>query len=199
MLGFRWRGVITAIVDILQRFEPLAVRTHPPLFLFMTSISETALEIRPATPADAATLYQLICALADYEKLFHEVVGSVDDLQQHLFGAPAYAEAVLAEVNSQPAGFALFFHNYSTFLMQPGLYLEDLFVLPEYRRRGIGRALLVHLGKLALARGCGRFEWNVLDWNAPAIAFYEQMGAQIKPEWQLCRVTGTALQAFEQL
>jgi len=94
---------------------------------------------------------------------------------------------------------ALFFHNFSTFLMQPGLYLEDLFVRPEYRGQGIGRALLVQVGQLALERGCGRFEWNVLDWNIPAIEFYQRMGAELKPEWRLCRVTGASLQAFAQL
>ncbi|PSN19211.1 GNAT family N-acetyltransferase [filamentous cyanobacterium CCP5] len=157
------------------------------------------LTIRPAVPADARTIFDLICALADYEKLRHEMVGSVENLQAHLFGDRPFAEALLAEVDAQAAGFALFFHNYSTFLMQPGIYLEDLFVLPDYRRQGIGRALLIHLGKLALERGCGRFEWNVLDWNSPAIAFYKEMGAEIKPEWQLCRVGGEALQAFESM
>lgn len=162
-------------------------------------MSSTApFKIRPTIPADVPTLVRLIGALADYEQLSHEVVGSADDLAQHLFGPRPYAEAILAEVEGFAAGFALFFHNYSTFLMRPGLYLEDLFVLPEYRRRGIGRGLLIHVAQLAVERGCGRFEWNVLDWNAPAIAFYEQMGAELKPEWQLCRVAGAALQSFNQ-
>lgn len=165
----------------------------------MASSTSSQVHIRPATSDDAATIFDLIHALADYEKLSQEVVGSVEDLKRHLFGERPYAEALIAEVEEQAAGFALFFHNYSTFLMQPGIYLEDLFVLPAYRRQGIGRSLLVYLGKLALERGCGRFEWNVLDWNSPAIAFYQEMGAEIKPEWQLCRVSGEALQAFESM
>ncbi|TVP64476.1 MAG: GNAT family N-acetyltransferase [Leptolyngbya sp. LCM1.Bin17] len=161
------------------------------------SCRSTAAEISPATPADVPILVALIKALADYENLTHEVTGDADDLARFLFGERAYAEAVIARVNGQPVGMALFFHNFSTFLMKPGLYLEDLFVLPEYRRQGVGRALLVYVGKLALARGCGRFEWSVLDWNQPAIEFYRGMGAELKPEWQICRVTGQALQAFE--
>lgn len=163
------------------------------------SSSPTTATIRPATPADVPTLVNLINALAEYEKLAHEVTGSPENLARSLFGDRPYAEAVIAEVEGKAAGMALFFHNFSTFLMQPGLYLEDLFVLPAYRRQGIGRALLVYLGKLALERGCGRLEWNVLDWNTPAIEFYQDMGAEIKPEWQLCRVTGQALEAFKAL
>ena len=159
----------------------------------------TTLQIRAATPEDVPTLVALIQALAEYEKLSHEVTGSPADLAQFLFGDRPYAEAVIAEVEGNPAGMALYFYNFSTFLMRPGLYLEDLFVLPPYRRQGIGQALLVYLGKLALAKGCGRFEWSVLDWNTPAIEFYQRMGAEIKPEWQLCRVTGDALRVFEQL
>ncbi|NJL49029.1 MAG: GNAT family N-acetyltransferase [Leptolyngbyaceae cyanobacterium SM2_5_2] len=155
-----------------------------------------AVTIRPATPEDVSTLVALIKALAEYEKLAHEVTGTAEELTQFLFGDRPYAEAIMAEVDGTTAGMALFFYNFSTFLMQPGLYLEDLFVLPAYRRQGIGQALLVYLGKLALAKGCGRFEWSVLDWNTPAIEFYRQMGAELKPEWQLCRVTGEALQAF---
>ena len=155
--------------------------------------------IQPATPTDAPILFELIQALAEYEKLSHEVVGSQIDLQHHLFGPRPYAEAILARVEGQPVGFALFFHNYSTFLMQPGIYLEDLFILPQYRRQGIGKQLIAHVGKIALARKCGRFEWNVLDWNEPAIAFYKSIGAEIKQEWRLCRVTGASLTAFEHL
>jgi GNAT superfamily N-acetyltransferase len=168
--------------------------------MIMTSAStHTALDIRPATAEDILTIVALIKALADFEKLSHEVTGSAEDLRQSLFGERPYAEAVLAWVGETPVGLALFFHNFSTFLMKPGIYLEDLFVLPEYRRRGIGRALLVYVGKLALERGCGRFEWNVLDWNAPAIEFYRSMGAELKEEWRLCRVTGEALVRFEGL
>jgi GNAT superfamily N-acetyltransferase len=152
-----------------------------------------ALSITAATVADVPTLFQLVQALADYEQLAHEVTGTAADLERHLFGDRPYAEAVVARWGDTAVGFALFFHNFSTFLMQPGLYLEDLFVLPEYRGRGIGKALLTHLGQVAVARDCGRLEWQVLDWNQSAIDFYQRMGAHLKPEWQLCRVTGAAL------
>ena len=157
------------------------------------------LVIQPAAPDDAPTLFELIKALAEYEKLSHEVVGNVADLQHHLFGPHPYAEAILAKVEERSVGFALFFHNYSTFLMRPGIYLEDVFVLPLYRRQGIGKALITYIGKVALERNCGRLEWNVLDWNQPAIAFYQGLGAEIKAEWRLCRVSGSALTAFERL
>lgn len=159
----------------------------------------STLTVGPAQPNDVPAIGQLIQALADYEKLAHEVTGQVENLTQHLFGDRPYAEALLARVDDQPVGFALFFHNYSTFLMQPGLYLEDLFVLPDYRGQGIGKVLLQAVGQVAVERGCGRLEWNVLDWNSPAIAFYERMGAEIKPEWQLCRVTGEALEKLTQI
>jgi GNAT superfamily N-acetyltransferase len=155
-----------------------------------------SLEIRPATPADVPALVALIQALADYEKLAHEVTGHPEDLERALFGDRPYAEAVLAWVDDTAVGMALFFHNFSTFLMKPGIYLEDIFVQPAYRGRGIGKALLVHVGQLALDRACGRFEWSVLDWNTPAIEFYQRMGAEIKPEWQICRLTGAALAAL---
>lgn len=157
-------------------------------------IVSSTIAIRPATPEDISTLFELIQALAAYEKLSHAVTGTVDELAAHLFGERPYAEALLAECSGQPVGFALFFSNYSTFLTKPGLYLEDLFVLPDYRRQGIARALLKHLGQIAVDRNCGRLEWSVLDWNAPAIAFYEQIGADILPDWRICRVTGTQLQ-----
>ena len=156
--------------------------------------NSATVNITPATPDDVPALFQLVMALAEYEKLSHEVTGTPESLTQHLFGDRPYAEALVARINNKPVGFALFFHNYSTFLMQPGIYLEDLFVLPDYRSQGVGKLLLQALGKLAVERGCGRLEWMVLDWNEPAIAFYERMGAQIKLEWQLCRVTGDALQ-----
>ncbi len=113
--------------------------------------------------------------------------------RQHLFGSRPYAEAIVAEANSLIVGFALFFSNYSTFLTKPGIYLEDVFVLPEYRRQGIGKALLIYLGKLALERDVGRLEWSVLDWNQSAIDFYQTMGAKVLPDWRICRVTGDAL------
>lgn len=161
--------------------------------------SAQSIEIQPATPADVPLLFNLIQALAEFENLAHEVVGSADDLREHLFGDRPYIEALVARVDAQPAGFALFFYNYSTFLTKPGLYLEDLFVVPEHRRLGVGKALLVELGKLALRRGCGRLEWNVLDWNENAIAFYQRMGAKLETDWRLCRVSGSALEAFEYL
>lgn len=160
----------------------------------MENLSDsTAVTITPATPADVPVLYQLVRALADYEQLSHEVMGSPEDLTCYLFGDRPYAEALLAQVDAKPAGFALFFHNFSTFLMKPGIYLEDLFVLPDYRGQGIGKRLLRALSQRAIQQGCGRLEWMVLDWNEPAIEFYRRAGAQIKPEWQLCRVTGEAL------
>lgn len=149
--------------------------------------------IRSATSADVPVLFELIQALAEYEKLSHAVTGSADELKEHLFGDRPYAESLVAEVAGEVVGFALFFYNYSTFLTKPGIYLEDLFVLPEYRGRGIGKSLIVSLGKLAIARGCGRLEWSVLDWNEPAIAFYRRIGADILPDWRICRVTGDAL------
>lgn len=152
-----------------------------------------SLVLRPATIADVPTLFGLIQALAEYEKLAHAVTGSAGALKDHLFGPHPLAEAVLAELSGQPVGFALFFPSYSTFLTQPGIYLEDLFVLAEYRGKGIGKALLRHVAALAAARGCGRLEWSVLDWNRDAIAFYQGMGATVLPDWQICRVTGAAL------
>jgi GNAT superfamily N-acetyltransferase len=154
------------------------------------------LRIRPAAPEDTALVLALIRELAEYERLAHTVVASEDDLRESLFGPRPWAETVLAEVDGQPAGFALFFHNFSTFLGRPGLYLEDLFVRPAFRRQGVGRALLIHLAELAVQRRCGRFEWTVLDWNAPAIAFYEKLGAQLLPDWRVCRLTGEELIRF---
>jgi GNAT superfamily N-acetyltransferase len=149
--------------------------------------------IRPTTPIDVPVLFSLIQALAEYENLTHQVTGNVATLETHLFGSPPYAEAIVAEVNHQVIGFALFFPNYSTFLTQPGLYLEDLFVLPDYRGQGIGKALIRAVATIAVDRGYGRFEWSVLDWNAPAIGFYQTLGADVLPDWRICRVTGAAL------
>ncbi|MDX2097541.1 MAG: GNAT family N-acetyltransferase [Leptolyngbyaceae cyanobacterium bins.59] len=151
------------------------------------------LHLRSATIADVPTIFSLVQALADYEKLSHEVTGTEALLKEHLFGDRPYVEAVLAEWKGQPVGFALFFYNYSTFLTKPGIYLEDLFVLPDYRSKGIGKALITHVATLAVERGCGRLEWSVLDWNEPAIGFYRRMGADILPDWRICRVTGDAL------
>jgi len=152
--------------------------------------------LRAAEPADAPVLVDLIRELAVFERLEHLVQVTPGQLATHLFGPRPAAEAVVAEVDGAVAGFALFFTNFSTFLGQPGLYLEDLYVRPAHRGRGLGRALLEHLGALAVARGCGRFEWSVLDWNADAIAFYEKMGAKVLPDWRICRVTGDALARF---
>ncbi len=154
------------------------------------------LNIRPATPNDLDTIVSLIYDLAQYEQLTHQITGNPDDLGQHLFGDRPYAEALLAEWSGEAVGFALFFYNYSTFLMKPGLYLEDLFVKPDYRRRGIGRGLMLALAKEAVARGCGRFEWAVLDWNEPAIRFYKSLGADVLPDWRICRLTGKTLQGL---
>jgi GNAT superfamily N-acetyltransferase len=154
--------------------------------------------IRSANPSDISAIAGLIRALAEYEKLSHEVVLREEDLRQHLFGERRHAEVVLAEDGGQVAGFALFFHNYSTFLAKPGLYLEDLFVLPQYRGKGHGKALLSHLAKLAVERGCGRFEWAVLDWNTPAIEFYKSFGAAPMHDWTVFRVTGEAMKRLAQ-
>jgi GNAT superfamily N-acetyltransferase len=155
--------------------------------------------IRSATTADLAVILGLIRALADYEKLSGDVVATEGLLDASLFprdGSAPAAYCVLAEVDGVPAGFALYFFNYSTFLARPGLYLEDLFVRPEFRGRGYGKALLLHLAKLANARGCGRMEWSVLDWNQPAIEFYESLGAKRLTEWQICRLTGETLRQY---
>lgn len=149
--------------------------------------------IRPATPADLPLIAQLIRDLAEYEKLAHHVVFTNESLKNHLFGPRPYAEVLIAEHEDVGIGFALFFHNFSTFLGQPGIYLEDLFVKPEYRGHGHGKALLAALAKLALDRGCGRLEWAVLDWNKPAIGFYESLGATPNDEWTVYRLTGPAL------
>jgi len=154
--------------------------------------------IRSATVADIPQLLQFIRGLAEYEKLLHEVEATEQSLRTSLFpeSGPPAAECVLAVLDDTPAGFALFFSNYSTFLARRGLYLEDLFVVPELRGRGVGKALLLHVASLANARGCGRMEWTVLDWNQPAIDFYESIGARRLREWQICRLTGATLERF---
>jgi GNAT superfamily N-acetyltransferase len=151
------------------------------------------IEVRFATKDDVPLLREFICALAEYEKLRHECFVTEEKLARTLFGEKPDAEALIAHLDGQPAGFALFFQNYSTFLAQPGLYLEDLFVKPELRRRGIGQALFQRLAQIACERGCGRFEWSALDWNRPAIQFYERMGAKAMSEWTVFRLTGEAL------
>lgn len=152
-----------------------------------------ALHIRTARPGDEPQILAFIRGLAEYERLAHECVATEADLTRSLFGEHPAAEVILAFADDEPAGFALFFHNYSTFLARRGLYLEDLFVLPAMRGRGIGLALLRHLARIALERECGRLEWSVLDWNDDAIRFYRRLGAQPMDEWTVFRVTGGAL------
>ncbi len=151
------------------------------------------IRIRSATKKDVPVVAELIRGLARYEKLEHEVVMTEDLLAAGLFGERPYAEVLLAVDEDRPVGFALFFHNFSTFLGRPGIYLEDLFVVPEERGSGIGRALLEHLARLAVDRGCGRLEWAVLDWNRDAIGFYERLGARPNSDWTVYRLTGEAL------
>jgi GNAT superfamily N-acetyltransferase len=152
--------------------------------------------IRSATPADIPIIHRLIVELAVYEKEPDAVKGTEADLHAALFGTPPAAECALALHNGEPAGLALFSRNYSTWTGKPGLYLEDLFVRPEARGAGLGKALLVHLAGIAVARGYGRFEWSVLDWNTPAIGFYKAMGARLMDEWTVMRVDGEALKAL---
>jgi GNAT superfamily N-acetyltransferase len=152
--------------------------------------------IEPARERDLPLILQLIKGLAAYEKLAHEVIATEESLRATLFGPHPAAEVVIAYAGEDAIGFALFFHNYSTFLGKRGLYLEDLFVVPEWRGRGAGRALLTHLAKVAAERDCGRFEWAVLDWNEPAIGFYKSLGAQPMHEWTVFRVAGEALPAL---
>jgi GNAT superfamily N-acetyltransferase len=149
--------------------------------------------LRPAVRGDVPTILELIRGLAGFERLAHECVATEEQLRDTLFGPNPGAEVILAVVNGEPAGFALFFHNYSTFLARRGLYLEDLFVKPQFRDRGIGHALLTELAKIAVKRGCGRLEWAVLDWNVDAIRFYESIGARQMNDWRTFRVTGPAL------
>lgn len=152
--------------------------------------------IRPATRADVPEVLRLIAALADYERLSDQVQGTPDALAEALFGERPAAEALLAEVDGRAAGFALYFTTFSTFLCRPGLYLEDLFVEPGHRGKGIGKRLLARLAALTVERGGGRFEWRVLDWNEPSIRFYESLGASVMREWLLVRLTGPQLQSL---
>lgn len=152
-----------------------------------------SLAIRPATVDDVPLILRLIQGLAEYERLAHECVATADELRTSLFGARPDAEVVIGLLDGEAAGFALFFHGYSTFLARRGLYLEDLFVVPEHRGKGVGKALLRHLARLAIDRGCGRFEWAVLDWNESAIKVYESLGAVAMDGWTTYRLTGDAL------
>lgn len=157
------------------------------------------LVIEPATAADAPVILALIKELAEFERLSHLVVATVEGLLETLFGANPQAEVVLAKLAGRPVGFALFYHNFSTFLGRRGLWLEDLYVQPAARGLGIGKALLLHVGRLARARGCGRYEWSVLDWNEDAIRFYKSLGAKPMEDWTTMRVTGEALERITDL
>ena len=149
--------------------------------------------IRPATESDVDTIFSLIKELADYERLAHQVVATQKDIHNSLFGERPFAEALIGEYGRTPISFALFFYNFSTFIGKPGIYLEDLYVKPEYRGKGFGRKILVHIARLAIKRNCGRFEWSVLDWNTPAIRTYEKLNAKPMQNWILYRLTGKAL------
>ena len=153
----------------------------------------TNIHIEPASETDIPLIFTLIKEFAEYMRLSHEVAATEESLRETLFGSKQYAEVILARLDNQPAGFAIFFHNFSTFLGKPGLYLEDLFVLPKYRGMGIGKALLIYLAKLAVERGCGRFEWSVLDWNESAIEFYKRLGAVPLEDVTVFRITGETL------
>jgi GNAT superfamily N-acetyltransferase len=150
--------------------------------------------IRPATPDDVPLILQFIRDLAEYEKLSHEVSATESLLHEHLFGPRPVAESLIAELGSRPVGFALFFHNFSTFLGRPGIYVEDIFVRPAARGGGVGRLLLREIARIAIQRNCGRLEWSVLDWNEPGIGFYRKHGAKPMDEWTTFRVTGPALE-----
>jgi GNAT superfamily N-acetyltransferase len=154
-----------------------------------------SIRIVPAQASDVPVILRMIKALAEYEQLTHEVVATEEDLRQSLFGPRPAGEVVIAYSGDAPVGFALFFHNFSTFLGRHGLYLEDLFVVPEWRGKGVGKQLLAHVAAIAESRNCGRMEWAVLDWNESAIAFYRRMGAHILDEWRLCRLKGSELRA----
>jgi GNAT superfamily N-acetyltransferase len=157
---------------------------------------DTVFAIRPATPADVAHIQAMIVELAVFEKLEHMVVATEALLHEGLFGAHPACEAIMGEADGEIVTFALYFHNFSTFLTKRGLYLEDLYVRPSHRGKGYGGRMLRHLARLAVERQCGRFEWSVLDWNTDAINVYKAMGAEILPDWRICRVTGAGLTAL---
>ena len=155
-----------------------------------------AIEIRPATVEDSAMILRFITELAIYEKAETEVIATESDIANSLFGSNSTTNAVICNINNEPVGFAVYFFNYSTWLGKHGLYLEDLYVSPEHRSFGAGKALLKHLAKIARSKNCGRFEWSVLDWNEPAIQFYQSIGAKSQDEWVGYRLTGKALEEF---
>ena len=154
------------------------------------------IHIRPAVIADAELVYALICELADYEKLRHEVVATVESSRESIFGSDSCTEVLIAELHGEPVGFAIYFSTYSTFLARQGIYLEDIYVREAVRGQGIGKQLLSAVARVAAERQCGRLEWSVLDWNKPAIDFYESLAAEAQSEWIKYRLTGDALQAL---
>lgn len=164
--------------------------------LLDTEYEMTGVDIREATIEDSALIHRFVVELATYEKAEKEVLATVTDIENSLFGAKSTTKAVICYFNNEPIGFAVYFFNFSTWLGKHGLYLEDLYVSPEHRGVGAGKALLKHLANIALSRGCGRFEWNVLDWNEPAIQFYRSIGAEPQNEWVGYRLAGKALESF---
>lgn len=154
------------------------------------------IEIRKATVEDSSLILRFVTDLAIYEKAEHEVKATELEIQESLFGSDSKTNAVICNINNEPVGFAVYFFNYSTWLAKHGLYLEDLYVSPEFRGSGAGKALLKHLAKIALSKNCGRFEWSVLDWNEPAIQFYQSIGAKPQTEWVSYRLTGKSLEEF---
>ena len=175
-------GVINLIDTLRLKGKGTVIATDTPGF-----------QIKSATESDVPVILSFVKKLARYEQLLHEVVATEDLLRETLFGKRRTAEVAIGYLESKPVGFVLFFHNYSTFLGKPGLYIEDLFVDEDYRRRGYGRALLLHVARLAKERNCGRLEWSVLDWNQPAIDFYKKLGASPMSEWTVFRVAGKSL------
>jgi len=156
-------------------------------------------EIRLATPADVPTILGFIRELADYENLMHEVTATEEQLRATLFGPRPFAEALIASVDGKPAGFAVFLYNYSTFLAKPGIYLEDLYVTPAFRGKGLGKKLITRIAQIAVERDCGRYEWSVLDWNKTSIDFYESLGAEMHADWRRMRVMGEKLEAMAKM
>jgi len=185
-----WHGNFAwPVPDLADKFHNICPKQSPSL-----GYNRRMLNIRPAIEADIPEILKLIHELAEYEKLAHLVAITADDLRRDGFGERPHFHALMAEWDGQPAGYALYFHNYSTFRGRPGIFLEDLFVRPQFRKKGIGKALLVHVAKLAVDKGFARFEWQVLDWNTPSIEFYESLGAVVMKEWLTMRVTGDALE-----
>jgi len=165
----------------------------------MIATKNPDITLRAANENDTPIILSLIKELAEYEKLSHEVLADENKLKTTLFGKKKFAEVIIADYKNEPAGFALFFHNYSTFLGKPGIYLEDLYVKTDLRGKGIGKILLAYLGKLALERDCGRIEWAVLDWNEPSIQFYKNLGAKPMDEWTVFRVTSDSIKNLADL